>query len=64
MDDLYSLKQFVENQKLFTMGSLRDKIFKSKSNGLDESKAIVRIGRKIFIHKERFNKWLDETYIK
>jgi hypothetical protein len=42
----------------FTQASLRWLIFNAKSNGFDQ--AIVRLGRKIYIDRERFAQWLEQ----
>lgn len=55
----YTINQFNKKHPAFAMGGLRDKIFKSDINGLDEFKAIVRIGKRVLIHEERFFKWID-----
>jgi hypothetical protein len=54
MENLYTFKQFTDEQNLFTEGSLRNMIFKRHENGLEESGAIKRFGRKILIDKEKF----------
>lgn len=59
MENLYTLKQFIEEQKLFTEGSLRNMIFKQHENGLSESGAIKRFGRKILIDKIKFFEWIN-----
>jgi transposase len=59
MKDLFTLKQFVEEQQLFSMGSIRNMIHKRNENGLENSGAVVRYGRKILINKEKFFQWLQ-----
>jgi hypothetical protein len=59
MEGLYTFKQFIAEQKLFTEGSLRNMIFKRHENGLEESGAIKRFGRKILIDKEKFFTWVN-----
>ena len=56
---LYTFKQFVLEQKLFSDASLRNMIFKRHENGLEESGAIKRFGRKILIDKDKFYKWIN-----
>ncbi|MBF0455563.1 MAG: hypothetical protein HQL72_12205 [Magnetococcales bacterium] len=51
---VYTAKQFCVRHPAFTIGSLRWLIFHEKSNGLEEAKAIIRVGRKVLIHEERF----------
>lgn len=57
---LRTVKQLADELKPtggFTQPSLRWLIFNAKSNGFDE--AIVRLGRKIYIDRERFGQWLE-----
>jgi hypothetical protein len=42
----------------FTEASLRWLIFNGQRNGFD--RALVRVGRKVFIDRQAFNAWLDE----
>jgi len=43
---------------VITEGGLRWEIFNEKSNGLKESGAIIRRGRKILIDTDRYFPWL------
>jgi len=45
-----------ESQGSFTEPALRWLIFKASENGLD--RAIVRIGKRVRVDVEAFNKWL------
>lgn len=56
--NIYTVKQFVENNPAFTVGGLRWQIFNEKTNGLKESGAIIRLGRKVMIDTDRFFDWL------
>lgn len=58
IDDLFTFKQFVQEQNLFSEGALRNIIFKRNDNGLQDSGAIIRYGRKILIDKEKFFSWV------
>ena len=59
MTGIYTFKQFINEQHLFTEGALRNMIFNRHKNGLEESGAIKRFGRKILIDKTKFFIWLD-----
>jgi len=59
MEGLYTFKQFIEQQNLFTESSVRNMIFNRHKNGLEESGAIKRYGRKILIDKEKFHSWIN-----
>ncbi|MDD5578136.1 MAG: hypothetical protein PHY16_02505 [Methylobacter sp.] len=54
-----TVKQFAENYPAFTIGGLRSLIFLEHTNGLAESGAIVRIGRKILINCPKFFAWVE-----
>jgi len=54
-----TVKQFSEKHPAFSVGSLRSLIFNASSNGLNESGAIVRVGRKILLSETRFFNWIE-----
>jgi len=57
---IYStVKQFVNKYPAFAEGGLRHQIFNEKSNGLKESGAIVRNGRRVLINEEKYFAWLE-----
>jgi len=56
--NLRSIRQFVEDNPAFTEGSVRWIVFNAKDNGLDDEGAIVRVGRRVFIDTDRFDRWL------
>jgi len=67
---IYStVEQFSNNNPAFTKASLRNLIFKAnkrhsskgilEGNGLIEARAILRVGRKVLIHEERFFQWIE-----
>jgi hypothetical protein len=49
--------QFSEKNPAFPHGSLRWLLFNRQQNGLD--RAVVRIGRRIYIDEDKFFQWLD-----
>jgi len=55
----YTVRQFSDNHTAFTKGGLRALIFNEKSNGLADSGAIVRVGRKVLIDEEKFFSWIE-----
>ena len=55
-----TIKQFCERNPAFTEGGVRHNIFQEDSNGLKESKAIIRNGGRILIHEERFFAWIEK----
>lgn len=57
---LYStVRQFAENHKAFTQAGIRALIFNEKANGLADSGAIVRVGRKVLIDEVKFFCWVE-----
>jgi len=57
---IYSaVNQFCERHPVFKVGGIRHLIFNEKTNGLAESGAIVRIGRKITINEEKFFTYIE-----
>lgn len=59
---LYSyltVNQFCEKHKAFKIGGVRSQIFNAETNGLKESGAIVRIGRKVLINETKFFAWVE-----
>ena len=59
MSQLINLKQLTERHPAFTLDSLRALILRAPNNGLIESGAIVRIGRRVLIDAQAFDRWLD-----
>jgi hypothetical protein len=55
---LSTVNQFLTKYPAFTNGGLRSLLFNKLNNGLAESGAIVRIGRKILIDDARFFDWV------
>jgi len=43
---------------VFSEGGLRWQIFNADKNGLNESGAIIRLGRKVMIDSDRYFDWL------
>jgi hypothetical protein len=54
----YTVPQFTLKHKAFTIGGIRSWIFNEYTNGLAESGAIVRIGRKVLIQEPKFFLWV------
>ncbi len=55
---LLTVKQFNQKHPAFPIGGLRYRIFYAKQNGLDNSGALVRNGRRVLIDEERFFDWV------
>lgn len=66
---LFTVEQFATVQPAFTGPALRNLIFRAQprhstkgeipGNGLLECAAVVRIGRKVLIHEQRFLEWVE-----
>ena len=59
---LYSyltVNQLCEKHKAFKIGGVRSLLFDSDNNGLKESGAVVRSGRKIYINEPKWFSWLE-----
>ena len=54
-----TVNQFIAKHTAFTLGGLRAWIFNSNTNGLKESGAIIRIGRKVLIDESLFFGWVQ-----
>jgi hypothetical protein len=54
----FTVQQFIKRHAAFTVGGIRALIFNEHSNGLAESGAIVRIGRKVLIEESNFFSWV------
>lgn len=55
----FTVQQFISKHTAFTTGGLRFLIFDEHQNGLAESGAIVRIGRRILIDEAKFFGWVQ-----
>lgn len=49
-----TVKQFCEKHKAFKIGGVRSQIFNADKNGLKESGAIVKDGRKVLINESKW----------
>lgn len=56
---LVSVNQWCARHPGFSQGGMRHLIFNAATNGLAESGAVLRCGRKVLIDEARFMAWLD-----
>ena len=56
--DIYTVKQIAESIPALTEGAIRWQLFNRENNGLSQSGAIVRNGRRIFIDLPMYIAWL------
>ena len=54
-----TVQQFCDIHKAFKIGGVRSIIFNEHKNGLAESGAIVRIGRKVLVDQNKFFDWIQ-----
>lgn len=58
---LMTVRQLAEAQPAFSESSLRWLLFNAHTNGLDDSGAIVRIGRRVLIDVDKFGVWIERA---
>lgn len=59
---LYTVKQLADAEPALGVGAIREDLFYRKTNGLEASGAVVRRGRRLLIHRERYMAWLIEGH--
>lgn len=57
--NLRTIKQLAEDLPAFTEASLRWHVFNRAVNGLSEHGAVVRMGRRVLIDSEAFDRWIE-----
>ena len=57
IDDYVTIRQLTTSNPAFTEGGIRALIFRAGGNGFNS--CIRRIGRKIFISKSAFSRWIE-----
>lgn len=58
-----TIKEIVDcNEYPFTMGQMRLYLSLRQQNGLVE--ACIKIGKRVLINKDKFDKWLEKQYEK
>jgi len=58
--NILSVSQFAARWPAWSQASLRNLIFQSHQNGLDDSGAILRLGRRRLIDEQAFFRWLAQ----
>lgn len=61
--NLQSVAQFSERTP-FSQDQLRWMIFNAAQNGLEKHDAVVRVGRRVYIDTEAFDRWIDSQQAK
>jgi hypothetical protein len=55
---LYTVRDLARVEPALTVGGLRDDLFHRTTNGLQQSGAVIRRGRRLLIHRETYMQWL------
>lgn len=55
--NLKSVDDFARSSP-FTVAQLRWHIFNAKNNGMDAAGAVIRIGRRVYIDLDGFDRWI------
>jgi|GEM_PF-1854714 len=58
----FTVNQYADENPAFSQGGLRHLIFNENSNGLAESGAVVRVGRKVLIDGDKFADWIASQH--
>lgn len=58
MSKIVNVEQLSQEIPAFTQASIRWLIFRAKENGLEDSGAIIRLGRRVLIDQEKFVDWV------
>lgn len=57
--ELLTVDQMARLEPAFTSAGLRWMIFHARTNGLESSGALVRLGRRVLLHREKFREFLS-----
>lgn len=56
--NLKTVKQFCQDNRAFAVGGVRWQIFNENTNGLAESGAVIRVGRKVLLDEDKYFAWV------
>jgi hypothetical protein len=56
---LVTVPQLAQRQPALCVGGIRGWIFNEEKNGLKDSGAIIRIGKKLMINEQKFFEWIE-----
>ncbi|MEA3273908.1 MAG: hypothetical protein U9Q81_01115 [Pseudomonadota bacterium] len=57
---IFNVEQLVEAEPALTVGGVRHDLFHRTTNGLEASGAVIRRGRRILLHREKYLEWLTK----
>ena len=55
---LYTVKELAQAEPALPVGAIRADLIHRRTNGLAESGAVIRRGRLLLLHRERYMSWL------
>lgn len=55
---IYTVSDLAEAEPALTVGGIRADLLHRRTNGLAESGAVIRRGRLLLLHRERYMSWL------
>lgn len=58
---LLTINGFCEKHSFLTPSALRNKIFYSAQNRMDEFKVVVKLGKRVYINEDNFFNWLESV---
>lgn len=57
--NLKSVSAFLTERPAFTAGQVRWWIFNERENGMKDHAVVVRLGRRVYIDADAFDRWVD-----
>lgn len=58
---LQTVEQLCNEQDALTVGMVRALLFNRQTNGLQASGAVIRVGRRLLLERDRFLDWIIEN---
>ena len=56
---LFTINDFCEKHSFLTPAALRNKIFYSYQNRMDEFKVTMKLGKRVYINEVNFFRWIN-----
>ena len=56
---LFTINGFCEKHSFLTPSALRNKIFYSAQNGMNDFKVTIKLGKRVYINENNFFSWLN-----
>ena len=61
--NLKTVAAFLTERPTFTPGQVRWWIFNERNNGMREQCVVVRLGRRVYIDADAFDRWVDAQQV-